>query len=141
MKSIIIIFAFFFNVSCFAQKAGQIEQINEYEIVKIFNQVELLKEFKTENLAIRVFMLGNEPGSAGFNSGEITHDIYIAVSEFGELPNQSLFCVKNLYAMEIENIDYSNDNYALMAISHIKNGTRKIEKLKITIKEIIKASR
>jgi hypothetical protein len=141
MKSIIIIFVFIFNVSCFAQETGTIEQIKNSEIVKIFNQVELLKEFKTENLAIRIFILGNESGSAGFNNGEITHNIYIAVSEFDELPNQSLFCIKNLYAMEIENIDYSNDNYAFMEISYIKNDKKKHEKYKITINEIIKASR
>lgn len=141
MKSIIVIIAFFFNVTCFAQKTVQIERISENDIVKIFNQVELLKEFKTENLAIRVFQLGNEPGSAGFNSGEITHNVYIAVSEFDEFPNQSLFCIKNLYALEIEKTDSSNDNFGLLEISHIEDDKRKHEKFKININEIIKASR
>jgi hypothetical protein len=119
----------------------QIEQVKENEIINIFNQVELLKEFKTENLSIRVFQLGNEPGSADLNSGEITHNIYIAVSEFDEFPNQSLFCMKNLYATEIEKTDSSNDNFALLEISYIDNGKRKHEQLKITINEILKVSR
>ncbi len=98
MKRILIILGFLISIPSYAQNNIQIDSINNLELVDIFNRIQLLQEFKTENLMIRLFSYGNESGSAGFNNGEITHDIYFAVSEFDELPKQSLFRIKNLYS-------------------------------------------
>jgi len=141
MKRILIILGFSISLSCFAQNDLQIDSITNEEIVKILNRIELLKEFKTENLIIRLFQYGNESGSAGFDNGEITHDIYFAVSEFDELPKQSLFRIKNLYAVEIENINDSDNDRVLIGLTYVENKTRKRVKLELTINDLIKASR
>lgn len=141
MKRILIILGFSISLSCFAQHDLQIDSITNEEIVKILNTIELLKEFKTENLMIRLFQYGNEIGSTGFDNGEITHDIYFAVSEFDELPKQSLFRIKNLYAVEIESINDSDNDRVLIVLTYVENKTRKTVKLELTINELIKASR
>jgi hypothetical protein len=119
----------------------KIDTVKNSEIVKLFNQISLLKEFKTKNLAIKIYQCGNETGSADFNNGEITHDIFFAVSEFDELPNQSLFVIRNLYSVEIVSTDNSNDNYAIIMISYIEKMRKELIKLELTINELKKASR
>ena len=57
----------------------------------------ILAEKRTGELAIRVFEIGNEPGSAGQPSGGITHTIYIAVSEYDEYPAQNVFVFGPVY--------------------------------------------
>ncbi|WP_321322517.1 hypothetical protein [Labilibaculum sp.] len=141
MKRIIVILGFLISINCLAQDSIQIDSINNEEIVDIFNTIQLLKEFKTENLMIRLFSYGNESGSAGFNNGEITDDIYFAVSEIDELPKQSLFRIKNLYSTEIVSIVDSKNDKVLIALTHIENKTKKTLKLELTINELTKASR
>jgi len=128
-----------FSVSL-AQSNLEIETVKEDETIKLLNQIELLKEFKTENLSIRIYQIGNESGSAGFNSGEITHNIYFAISEFGELPNQSLFQIKDLYAVEIVNIKRKNPDCSLIELTFIENKKKIKLKLELTINELKKAS-
>ncbi len=128
-----------FSVS-FAQSNLEIETVKEYETIKLLNQIELLKEFKTENISIRIYQIGNESGSAGFNNGEITHNIYFAVSEFDELPNQSLFQIKNLYGVEIVNIKRKNPDCSLIELTYIENKKKIKLYLELTINELKKAS-
>ncbi len=141
MKRTLIILGFLISLSCFSQGDLRIDTINKEEIVDVFNRIELLKEFKTENLMIRLFSYGNESGSVGFNNGEITHDIYFAVSEFDELPKQSLFRIKNLYSTEIVSIVDSKNDKVLIELTHIENKIKKTLNLELTINELIKASR
>jgi len=141
MKVLITIIAVFFYSFGFAQTDMKIEKVKEIELISLLNRIELIKEFKTENLSIRVFLLGNEPCSAGFESGEITHDVYFAVSEFDEYPNQSLFRINSLYSVKIESIDSFEANSSLIEISYVENEERKILKLKLTINELKKDNR
>ncbi|BAX81827.1 hypothetical protein [Labilibaculum antarcticum] len=140
MKRILVIFGFLLSISCSSQNRIQIDSISNEEIVDIFNRIELLREFKTEDLMIRLFSYANESGSAGFNSGEITNDIYFAVSEFDELPKQSLFKIKNLYSTEIVSIDEIKNDKVLITLVHIENKTKKTLELELTINELIKTS-
>ncbi len=126
-----------FSVS-FAQSNLEIETVKEYETIKLLNQIELLKEFKTENISIRIYQIGNVSGSAGFDNGEITHNIYFAVSEFDELPNQSLFQIKNLYGVEIVNIKRKNTDCSLIELTYIENKKKIKLYLELTINELKK---
>jgi hypothetical protein len=60
MKRILIILGFLISIPSYAQNNIQIDSINNLELVDIFNRIQLLQEFKTENLMIRLFSYGNE---------------------------------------------------------------------------------
>lgn len=141
MKRILVILGFLISTSCFAQDSIQVDTINNDELVNIFNRIELLREFKTENLMIRLFSYDNDSGSAKLNNGEVTQNIYFAVSEYDELPKQSLFRIKDLYSTEIVSIDNSGNDTVLIELTHIKNETKETLELELTINEIKKASR
>lgn len=141
MKRTLVLLGFLISLSSSAQDNIYIESISNEEIVDIFNRIQLLQEIKTENLMIRLFSYGNDSGSAGFNNGEITHNIYFAVSEFDELPKQSLFRIKNLYSIEIVSVVDSKNDKVLIELTHLENKYKKTLKLELTINELIKASR
>lgn len=118
-----------------------IEKIENFEIQELLNGIEILKEFKTAELSVRIMALGNLPGSAGFVNGEITHDLFIAVSEFDELPKQNLFRISELYNPKFESIEPLEDTKLMIEISFGKLGERERIKFELTIDELIKISR
>lgn len=107
MKNLIFIIAFFICNLSFGQVVD-IQSVENVDIVKLLNNLESFSENKTEDLSIRVYMLGNESGSAGFESGEVTHKLYFAVSEFDEYLNQKVFVVGDFYSPKA--IQWNNNN-------------------------------
>ena len=117
-----------------------IERIENYEIIKLLNGLEILKEFKTTDLSVRIIALGNLSGSAGYANGEITHDLYFTVSQYGELPEQNLFRVGEFYNPKIESIDSANNTKPIIEISFGELGERQRINFELTIGELIKTS-
>lgn len=113
-----------------------IEKIEEIKIIRFSSDFELLKEFKTSDLSVRVIALGNNPGSAGFDNGEITSDLYFAVSEFDEYPTQNLFRISDFYNPKIESVDKTNNLKPIIEISHGESDERQKIKFKLTINEL-----
>lgn len=107
MKNLIFIIAFFICNLSFGQVVD-IQSVENVDIVKLLNNLESFSENKTEDLSIRVYVLANESGSAGFESGEVTHKLYFAVSEFDEYPNQKVFVVGDFYSPKA--IQWNNNN-------------------------------
>ena len=99
--------------------------------------LEILKEFKTPELSVRILTLGNLSGSAGFTNGEITNDLFFAVSEFDELPEQNLFRVSEFYNPKIETVDTSDIKKPVIKISYGKSGERQSIRIEITINTLI----
>ena len=139
MKLIITIIGILITSVSFSQSNLEIETVKDNETIKLLNQIELLKDFKTENISVRIYQVVNESGSAGFNNGEITHDLYFAVSDFDELPNQSLYQIKDLYAIEIESVKHKNPDCSLIELTYIENKQRISLKLELTINELKKS--
>ncbi len=79
-------------------------KIVDYNTIHLLNNVEILKDINNGEISVRVFELRNEPGSAGQPNGEVTSNIYFAVSEYGEYPEQNLYLIKSLFAPKIEKI-------------------------------------
>lgn len=75
----------------FGQVEIKITQSQNKRLIEVLNDCVQLAETQTNNLNIRIYQTDNKPGSAGFDNGEITYNLLIAVSEFDEYPNQSLF--------------------------------------------------
>jgi len=76
----------------------KIEKVTNTAIVKFANESHLIAEKRNDFFSsIRIYTLGNLPGSAGYPNGEISENIYVAVSEWGESPLQNLFCISDFY--------------------------------------------
>ena len=118
-----------------------IEKIENYEFQRLLNGLEILKEFQTPELSIRIISLGNLSGSAGFANGEITHNLFFTVSEIDEYPKQNVFRVSEFYNVNIESIDSTNEMKQIIEISFDKFGERERMKFELTIDELIKTSR
>lgn len=113
-----------------------IEKIENWEIQRLLNGIEIIKEFKTSELSVRIMTLGNLAGSAGFDNGEITSDLYFAVSEFDELPEQNLFRISEFLTPKIETVDTSDNKKPIIKISFGKSGERQFMTFEITINEL-----
>jgi len=102
------------------KKDFSINRIENFEFEKLLNEFEILNEFKTSELSIRIIALGNVSGSAGFANGEITHDLFFAISEFDEYPKQNLFRVSEFYNPKIESMDSASNTKQIIEI-HLEN--------------------
>ena len=78
------------------QSTLQTEKVEDARLTKVLNGLTFFTEKKTRQLLIKAFTVGNESGSAG-TGDEITHQIYIATSKYGEFPEQNLFVVGPFY--------------------------------------------
>ncbi len=74
-----------------AQSDLEIERVRSSKLVEILNNVEFIQRGRTDNYIIRLYKLHNGAGSAGFRNGEVSYNLYVAISEFDEEPNQNLF--------------------------------------------------
>lgn len=119
----IIRFVYFLLMTCSLNFTyGQsIDTISNYELVRLVNNLTLLKSAKTDELLVKIFETPNLPGSAGFNSGESTSNIWIAVSEYGDPPDQSLFRFNDLFAPKVSLITNAGGE-PILKIVHIKKG-------------------
>lgn len=80
----------------------QYEKVEDFDLVYLMNRVEVVGKVNSDDLIVRVLRVGNLPGSADSESGEITHTVYVGVSEYDELPEQSLFKLPDLLAPALE---------------------------------------
>ena len=118
-----------------AQPEIAIEQENNENLVAIINSIQLLKEFNGNEIAIRIFEHRGIAGSAGFDSGEVNSNLYIAVSEYDELPEQSLFYVKSFYNPKIIEVSEKGD-YVRIELEYGMENARKSISLSVSINEL-----
>ena len=98
MKKIIFItVAILFTSQSNAQNLN-IKKIDSPSLIRILNAFKIFSDTTTNELSLRVLDVNNESGSAGFEENdEVTSNIYVAVSEFDEAPQQSLFSISSMY--------------------------------------------
>lgn len=98
MKLVVILAFCILSTSLFAQEY-KVSKANNSELIKFANSANLIASTKdAQNIEIKIHFLHNDPGSAGYANGEVTHNILIAVSEYGEYPMQNLFIISELYS-------------------------------------------
>lgn len=95
-----------------------LERFDDFNFVQLFNELSFLNSYKTNELSIKVMSSPNLSGSAGFANGEVTTNIWIAISEFDELPDQALYRVNNLYAPKITGFDDSDPKHPVLTFEH-----------------------
>jgi len=113
MNKFIILFFLLATTLSAQPKRIPVIQVNDSLTVSLLNNFNLLKQFSTNDLSIRIIEVTNESGSAGFDNCEVTSNIYIAVSEFGEYPEQNLFLIRSLYAPKVKDIKEKNGKIIL----------------------------
>ena len=92
LKPILLLFTLCLANTFFGQSELKISQSDNSRLIKVLNNSELIGENRENWLAVRVYKIDNGSGSAGFEEGhEVSHNLLIAVSEFDEEPDQSLF--------------------------------------------------
>ncbi len=75
-----------------------VEKVTNEDLIYLLNRIEVLGEVRSHDLSVRILQVSDIPGSAGYPTSEVTHTVYIAVSGFDELPEQSLFRLSGLLA-------------------------------------------
>ena len=114
------------------RQAVSYNEIKSPDLVRLFNGLIVLAESRTNDLSVRVLETSNEPGSAGFDNGEVTSNIYIAVSEFDESPAQNLFKLSPLYWPKIQKIDTVGDT-PIVYLSYA-TGSKRVTFKRVTLK-------
>lgn len=113
------------------QTNPSIVKIDDTEQVKLFNSIEDMKRYDVGHFSTTIFFISNPPGSAGFQgTGEISHDLLVATSEFDEFPKQNLFALKDIINPKIVESSI-NDEIIELTIEHYSSG--KLEKGFLTI--------
>ena len=121
----------------FSQNELNIKKSKNFRLIKVLNNSELIGENRENYLSVRIYKIDNGSGSAGFPEGhEVSHNLLIAVSEFDEEPNQSLFEIGPFYNPKfIKWTDKEEYEKAFEIEYGIYNNRKKI-KLKININEL-----
>jgi hypothetical protein len=85
------------NIGCSYGQEVKVAMVEDQDLIHLLNNIKELSSTRTKNLSITIFSVANPSGSAGNGSDEIDYDLLIAVSEYDELPEQSLFRLSNFY--------------------------------------------
>jgi len=120
----------------FGQNELKIAKSENNRLIKVLNNSALIGENRENYLSVRIYTIDNGTGSAGFESCEVSHNLLIAVSEFDEEPNQSLFEIGPFYNPKfLKWIDVKEYEKEFEVEYGIYNN-RKTVKLKININEL-----
>jgi len=145
MKPLILILSLFFSLAAFGQNLSY-TKVDGEDLVYILNNLEKLSTYKSDSstLYVTIYSVPNHSGSAGLPSSEVTNSIYIAVSEYGELPNQNLFRLSDVYNPKfIKWISSKNEPSFILTYGTYNNREKatikvKLDSLSILVKEVKK---
>ena len=68
-----------------------ISEVTNNELVRALNDLELLAEDNSAYSSVRIYRIHNGMASLGEPSSEVSHTLFIAVSEMDDAPTQRLF--------------------------------------------------
>jgi hypothetical protein len=112
----------------------KIKLIDNSDLVKFANDSKIIAQRKNDYFSsIKIILLGNLPGSAGYPNGEITENIFVAVSEYDELPVQNLFCISEFYNPKFVRWENEKDETIDFIISYGPIDQPKIQRFEISI--------
>lgn len=127
------LFLFFVTSSALCQNIASISKIDDEKVVNLLNNLSFLSENNSSTLSIRIFKVGNISGNTKkFAADEITHKLFIAVSESDEFPKQSLFSYGPIYNPSvIELIEKDSQHYLTIEFGNFSSRQRKTFKISI----------
>ncbi|WP_456427191.1 hypothetical protein [Rhodocaloribacter sp.] len=99
------------------------------------NRIECMGRQAGDDLILKVMSVENVPGSAGQNSCEVSHDIYLAISEYGELPEQSLFILRDVLYPKVERLGLDNGDPVVYLSVGVKE-QRQVYRVTVTLEDV-----
>lgn len=123
-----------FGFACQSQEL-EYEEIESADMVYIMNRIQYQGRKAGDDLVLRVLTVDNLPGSAGRSSGEVSQDVYLAISEYDELPEQNLYAIRNVVMPKVEKFAL-DDGGPVVFISIAMGEHRHIYKVKVTLDNI-----
>ncbi len=120
----------------FGQNELKIAKSENDRLIKVLNNSELIGENRENYLSVKIYTIDNGTGSAGFPSSEVSHNLLIAVSEFDEEPNQSLFEIGPFYNPKFMKWNDVKEYEKEFEVEYGIYNNRKTVKLKININEL-----
>jgi hypothetical protein len=136
-STLIIIITICFIQLSFGQNELKIEKSENYRLIKVLNNSELIGENRENYLSVRIYKIDNGSGSAGIEEGhEVSHNLLVAVSEFDEEPNQNLFEIGPFYNPKFVKWTKKKEYEKEFVVEYGIYNNRKTLKLKININEL-----
>jgi hypothetical protein len=126
----------FFISSSYAQKLTFREEGNR-SLVYILNNLKLISSYTntSSSLFITLYQVGDESGSAGSESCEITHKYYVAVSEDGEFPEHHLYRLNSVYNPQF--IKWiKSDIQPKFVFTYLSGNTKRTATVSVTLKKL-----
>jgi hypothetical protein len=138
MKKLATFLFFLFAINAYAQKKAVVSQIKNESLVNLLSSVDTVYFKESKEIRVVLYQVDNESGSAGIaGSEEVSTKFLIAVSEFGELPDQSLFSVGDFYNPKIIKFSSLKNNDCLLQIEYGAYKSRKKITLNISLNKVI----
>ena len=110
-------------------------KVDDSDLVYLMNCLEIAGSVSSDELAVRVLTVPNPSGSAGFESGEVTHTVYIAVSEYDEAPKQSLFKLSDTYRPRVARAVVEGGTPAIYMNYGVASGTERV-RIAVSVEEL-----
>ncbi len=132
------LFILIFFVICISSVDGQtllLKFDNSKSITRILNSIDLYKTFDIGQINISIILVANESSSANKpGTDEVTHKLYIGVTEGDLYPRRLLYSIDNLYAAENFEVARLTSNEGILKFNYISNKSKKIPvEINITI--------
>lgn len=135
-KLTLILFVIGMLQTLYSQDQFKIDESNNSRLIKILNNSELIGDIVTDYVSVRIYKMDNGSGSAGHESCEVSFNLLVAVSEFGEYPNQNLFEIGQLYNPKFINWNHTEDSKIEFQIEHGNFNNRKTITLAVNVEEL-----
>ena len=111
-------------------------RVADQDLVRVLNELDLLvnRQLLAETgLAIRIFSVPHQRGSArDGESDRVVHDLYIAVSDFGEYTSQRVYRIGPVYAPRLESLVVQK-RVPVAFVSYGSNAKRRSARLAATL--------
>jgi hypothetical protein len=111
-----------------------VQKVKATDITYVLNNIRSTYKVQTSGFVVNLFEVSNKSGSAQQNeTDEVTDNLYIAISEFDEKPQQFLFVIKDIYAPS--EIKFTKQSEQIMELSFFYSEKGKKKKVKAIIKK------
>ncbi len=136
-STLVLIFIICLVQSIYGQNELKVLKSDDSKLIKVLNNSRLIGENSENSLSVRVYEIDNGSGSSGFAEGhEVSHNLFIAVSEFDEQPLQNLFEIGPFYSPKFIKWIGEKEFQKGFEIEYGAYNSRKSVKLNVNINEL-----
>ncbi|WP_288339920.1 hypothetical protein [uncultured Roseivirga sp.] len=131
-----MIYSLLFSILLLFQTDPQLEKVENRDQIELFNSIKKIERFEAKVFRVNVLFIENPPGSAGFEgTGEVSNDLFLAISEFDEFPRQNLFVLRDIVNPKVVKTNLLYDEIEL-TIEHRSSGKKETSTLSITFDKV-----